>query len=279
MASTTCDLRRLIGHSVGVARDVQVPRRCGEEERLRIAFLADIHANLEAFTACLADLATQKVDRIVFLGDVVGYGADPKACLDIVREKCALGAIVVRGNHDEAMGETAFSASDVAAKALAWTQARLAAGDRTWLANLPMQINDGNLLFVHASASRSGSFPYIHGLRDASESLTATTAFVTLVGHVHEPALYHISAAGKVMGFIPIVNTGIPLSPQRRWLAVIGSVGQPRDGNPAAAYGILDTKANEIFYVRVPYDIEGAAAKIRAAGVPDSLWQRLSAGR
>lgn len=246
---------------------------------MRIAFLADIHANLEALTACLADIASQKVDRLVFLGDVVGYGADPKACLDIVREKCGTGALVVRGNHDEAMGISAFKASDVAAKALAWTQTRLPADDRAWLANIPMEINEGNLLFVHASAARSATFPYIHGLRDAGESLTATKAFVTLVGHVHDPALYHISATGKVMGFIPIVNTGIPLSPQRRWLAVMGAVGQPRDGNPAAAYGILDTKTNEIFYNRVPYDVEGAAAKIRAAGLPDILWQRLSAGR
>lgn len=246
---------------------------------MRIAFLADIHANLEALTACLADVAKQNIDRIVFLGDVVGYGADPKACLDLVREKCATGAVVVRGNHDEAMGETTFRASDTAAKALEWTRSRLSAEDRNWVAHLPMEINEGNLLFVHASAARPAAFAYVHGLRDAGESLTATKAFITFVGHVHEPALYHISATGKVMGFIPIVNTGIPLSPQRRWLAVMGAVGQPRDGNPAAAYGILDTKSNEIFYNRVPYDIEGAAAKIRAAGLPDILWQRLSAGR
>lgn len=246
---------------------------------MRIAFLADIHANLEALTATLDDVAKQKVDRIVFLGDIVGYGADPKACLDLVREKCAAGAVVVRGNHDEAMGNTSFQASDAAAKALAWTRAALTPDDRAWLANLPMQIEDGRLLFVHASAARASTFPYVHGLRDAGESLTATKAFVTFVGHVHEPALYHISATGKVMGFIPIVNTGIPLSPQRRWLAVMGAVGQPRDGNPAAAYGILDTKANEIFYNRVPYDLESAARKIRAAGLPDILWQRLSAGK
>lgn len=246
---------------------------------MRIAFLADIHANLEALTACLADLARQQVDRLVFLGDIVGYGADPKACLDVVREKCASGAVVVRGNHDEAMGISAFKASDTAAKALSWTQTRLSADERSWLANLPMEINEGNLLFVHASAAKPGMFPYIHGLRDAGESLTATKAFITFVGHVHDPALYHISATGKVMGFIPIVNAGIPLSPQRRWLAVMGAVGQPRDGNPAAAYGILDTKTNEVSYIRVPYDIEGAAAKIRAAGLPDILWQRLAAGR
>ena len=96
---------------------------------------------------------------------------------------------------------------------------------------------------------------------------------------MHDPALYHIAVTGKVMGFIPIAGTPIPLSSQRRWLAVMGSVGQPRDGNPAAAYAILDTQRNEITFVRVPYDIERAAAKIRAAGLPETLWKRLSVGR
>ena len=251
---------------------------------MRIAFLADIHANLEALTACLDDARARKADQIVFLGDVVGYGADPAACIDAVRAACAKGALAVRGNHDEAVvGATRFRLNEVAGAAVRWTRSVLGAEDKQFLADLAMTIDDGDRLYVHASARNSTAYPYIHDLLEASASLTATKAQTTFVGHVHDPALYHIAVTGKVMRFIPVAETPIPLSLQRRWLAVMGAVGQPRDGNPAAAYAILDTgldtATSEITYLRVPYDVDRAAGKIRAAGLPDILWKRLSMGR
>ena len=246
---------------------------------MRIAFLTDIHANLEAFRACLADARGRSVDRYVYLGDIVGYGADPGACIDIVAEACQDGAVALMGNHDQAVTRSEFKLNEAAQAAITWTQAKLGPEYKTFLGNLPLTITDGDRLFVHASARTPADFPYIHSLREASDSLIATPAKLTVCGHVHDPALYHIAVTGKVMGFIPIAGTPIPLSPQRRWLAVMGAVGQPRDGNPAAAYGILDTRKAEITYVRVPYDVETAAAKIRAAGLPQSLWKRLSVGR
>lgn len=247
---------------------------------MRTAFLADIHANLEAMTACLADVAQRGVDRIVFLGDVVGYGADPGPCVDLVCRHVAEGALVVRGNHDEsAAGSSAFPMNDVAGTALAWTRSVLTAAQKEFLADLPLQVTDGRALYVHASAAKSAMFPYVHSLREAGESLNATDAALTIVGHVHDPALYHISVVGKVMGFIPIAGAPIPLSGQRRWLAVMGAVGQPRDGNPAAAYGIFDEARAEITYLRVPYDVERTQAKIRAAGLPEVLAKRLEHGR
>lgn len=246
---------------------------------MKIAFLADIHANLEALRACLADAATRSIDRYVYLGDIVGYGADPGACVDIVAEACGQGAGALLGNHDQAVIQSEFKLNDAAQTAITWTQSRLGPAQKAFLAGLPLTVADGERLYVHASAQSPASFPYIHGLREASDSLISTPAKLTVCGHVHDPALYHIAVTGKVMGFIPISGTPIPLSSQRRWLAVMGSVGQPRDGNPAAAYGILDTKMAEVTYVRVPYDIDGAAAKIRAAGLPESLWKRLSVGR
>ncbi|HRK18063.1 MAG TPA: metallophosphoesterase family protein [Hyphomicrobiaceae bacterium] len=246
---------------------------------MRIAFLADIHANLEAFEACLADISRRSVDRYVFLGDIVGYGADPGRCVDIVREYCEHGAIALMGNHDEAAsGASRFSLNSVAGAALDWTRGVLTPDQSAFLATLPMKVVDERSLYVHASAADSHQFPYIHSLREAGESLQATSQALTVVGHVHEPALYHISATGKVMGFIPIAGTPIPLSSQRRWLAVMGAVGQPRDRNPAAAYGIFDTGTTEVTYVRVPYDIEKTQRKIRAAGLPDILWKRLASG-
>jgi diadenosine tetraphosphatase ApaH/serine/threonine PP2A family protein phosphatase len=246
---------------------------------MRIAFLADIHANLEALRACLTDAQSRSIDRYVYLGDIVGYGADPGACIDIVAEACDQGASALMGNHDQAVIKSAFKLNDAAQAAITWTQSKLGPEQKAFLTGLPLTVADGERLYVHASAQTPAAFPYIHSLREASDSLIATAAKLTVCGHVHDPALYHIAVTGKVMGFIPISGTPIPLSSQRRWLAVMGSVGQPRDGNPAAAYGILDTKTAEVTYLRVPYDIDGAAAKIRAAGLPDSLWKRLSVGR
>lgn len=246
---------------------------------MRIAFFADIHANLEALRACLTDAAGRGIDRTVYLGDIVGYGADPAACIDIVAEACGKGAVALLGNHDQAVAGTSFDLNAVAASAIQWTQSVLDAPRKAFLAALPMTVTDDERLYVHASAAAPEQFPYVHSLREASDSLVATKAKLTLCGHIHDPALYHIAITGKVMGFIPIAGTPIPLSSQRRWLAVMGAVGQPRDGNPAAAYGILDTSTAEITYVRVPYDIDRAAEKIRAAGLHESLWKRLSVGR
>jgi diadenosine tetraphosphatase ApaH/serine/threonine PP2A family protein phosphatase len=247
---------------------------------MRIAFLADIHANLEALEACRVDLRARKVERVVYLGDIVGYGADPGPCLDIVRADCMSGsATALMGNHDEAVEGSRFRLNGNAEAAIQWTRSVLDAEQKKFLAALPMAIEDAGRLYVHASAAKPASFPYVHGLHEARDSLMATQARLAVIGHVHAPALYHMTATGKVMGFVPVADTPIPLSSQRRWLAVMGAVGQPRDGNPAAAYAILETASDEITFIRVPYDVERAAAKIRAAGLPDALWKRLSVGR
>jgi len=247
---------------------------------MRIAFLADIHANLEALQACLADVRARGVDRLVFLGDIVGYGADPVACIDIVGEACGNGAIAVKGNHDEAsVGPTRFRLNETAEKAIRWTEAALGDAHKAFLINLPMMVGEEGRLYVHASAARAESYPYVVGLDDAVESLQATKAHVTICGHVHAPALYNLAVTGKIMQHIPVTGAEIPLMSQRRWLAVMGAVGQPRDGNPAAAYGILDADRNALTYVRVPYDVDAAQNKIRKAGLPDSLWKRLAQGR
>jgi len=246
---------------------------------MRIAFLADIHANFEAMTACLAGAREQGADRIVFLGDIVGYGADPAACVDAVREACVTGAAALMGNHDEAILGTRFRLSSTAQAAIDWTKSVLSAEQRNFLADLPLSIADDDRLYVHASAHAPEKYPYIQDVQGGSESLRATEARLTVCGHVHVPQLYHIASTGKVMGFMPDMPVAIPLSSNRRWLAVMGSVGQPRDGNPAAAFGIFDSARNEISYLRAPYDVATAAAKIRRAGLPDTLWKRLELGR
>lgn len=247
---------------------------------MRLALLADIHANLEALQACLVDARARGADRLVFLGDIVGYGADPVACVEIVAEACDSGALAVKGNHDEAViGPTRFRLNETAEKALRWTEAVLGDTHKGFLAALPMMVGEEGRLYVHASAAHAESYPYVTGLDEAVDSLQATKAQVTICGHVHAPALYNLAVTGKIMQHIPVTGMDIPLLSQRRWLAVMGAVGQPRDGNPAAAYGVFDTDKGALTYVRVPYDVEAAQDKIRKAGLPDSLWKRLALGR
>ena len=246
---------------------------------MRIAYLADIHANLEALRACLASARERGADRLIFLGDIVGYGADPAACLDLVREACEAGAAAVIGNHDEAVACRRIRMSPIAEIAARWTETMLNSEHKLFLAGLPLTLTEDDRLYVHASALTPERYPYIRDVQAASDSLRATAARMTVCGHVHVNALYHISIAGKVMGFKPGDDVSIPLSQNRRWLVVLGSVGQPRDGNPASVYGLLETATNEFTFVRVPYDIETAAFKIRGAGLPEALWKRLSLGR
>jgi diadenosine tetraphosphatase ApaH/serine/threonine PP2A family protein phosphatase len=246
---------------------------------LLIALFTDIHANREAFEACLADAATRPVDRYVFLGDYVGYGADPAFAVDTVAAHVERGAVALLGNHDAAASGTSERMTEDAALAIEWTAGQLDTAQRNFLSRLPLTAEDGDRLYVHSSAAAPASWPYVIDERAAGASLQATAAQVTFCGHTHLPALFHLSVTGKLARFDPTPGVAIPLSPQRRWLAVIGSVGQPRDRNPAACYALYDDAARALTYVRVPYDIDSAAAKIRAAGLPAFLAARLAWGR
>ena len=243
-----------------------------------VALFADIHANREAFSACLAHAKATGVERYVFLGDYVGYGADPGWVVDEVAAMVGQGAVAIRGNHDEAVFNPAVKMNDMATTAMQWTRTQLGDQQREFLRNLPMSAEHGDRLYVHASADEPAAWHYVVGPEAASRSFMATNRHLTVCGHVHVPALYHLSVTGKLASFTPD-SDAIPLNRQRRWLAVIGSVGQPRDGKPAAAYTLLDDTQNTLTFVRVPYDSATAAAKINAAGLPPALGQRLLSGR
>ena len=244
-----------------------------------IALFTDIHANKEAFQACLAHASRYAIDRMVFLGDYVGYGADPGFAVDTVRTLVARGAIALLGNHDSAVAGTPQRMNDEAAIAIDWTRKQLDAGQVSFLAGLPLTGKEDDRLYVHASAADPPRWKYVVDASSAARSLYATDAGITFCGHVHVPALFHLSAAGKVAGFDPVADVAVPLTPQRRWIAVIGAVGQPRDRNPAACYALYDDSARTLTYVRVPYDIETAQRKIRDAGLPPFLSARLAWGR
>ncbi|HZP79414.1 MAG TPA: metallophosphoesterase family protein [Pseudolabrys sp.] len=242
------------------------------------ALFADIHANREALTACLTDAARRGAERYILLGDLVGYGADPEWVVDQSMQLIAKGALAVRGNHDAAASGDPQPMNEVAQAAIQWTIPRLDTAQRDFLARLPLAVEEGERLFVHASAHDPARFPYVLGAREARDSLTATNAQQTFCGHVHVPALYHLSLTGKLIEYTPVTGSPIPLLRGRKWLAVLGAVGQPRDNNNAACYALLDEQQNTLTYLRVPYDIASAARKIRAAGLPELLAARLERG-
>ena len=245
---------------------------------MRIALMADIHANREAFEACLAHADAREIDRLVLLGDYVGYGADPVWVVDRVMALVADGATAILGNHDHAVADDRENMNPNATLAMAWTRGQLGPAARSFLATLPTSVEDEDRLYVHADGQPPKRWLYVTDADDAARCLGANHAPVTFCGHVHVPAIFGVTATGKITNFRPVAGIPVPLLRQRRWLGVLGSVGQPRDGIAAASYAILDTQRAEITYHRVPYDIAGAAAKIRDAGLPEALAARLASG-
>jgi diadenosine tetraphosphatase ApaH/serine/threonine PP2A family protein phosphatase len=243
------------------------------------ALFADIHGNQQALEASIDHARERRADRYAFLGDYVGYGANPEWVVATVRGHVEQGAIAVVGNHDRAVSDPSIAMNRDAETAIEWTRTQLSSDAREFLARLPMAIEDGSRLYVHGDASAPSRFLYVTDSDDARRSLHATSAQTTFCGHVHVPAIYALSSTEKLTSFQPVPGIAVPLLKQRRWISVLGSVGQPRDGHVAASYAIFDDQASEITYYRVPYDVDMAAARIRAAGLPPSLADRLLRGR
>lgn len=244
-----------------------------------IGLIADVHANQLALQACLERVESLAVDRLVFLGDLVGYGPDPGEVINTVRPLQERGAIVIRGNHDLAVSDPREQMNDRARQVIDWTRERLSFEDKAWLAGLPMAATQDDILYVHADASDPAAWHYVTGPVEARTSLEATTAIYTFCGHVHVPALFCLSAAGKLIAHTPISEVSVPVGSHRHWLAVIGSAGQPRDGNPAAAFATFDTNSKILTFRRVPYDVDAQVARVRRAGLPDVMAVRLLVGK
>jgi diadenosine tetraphosphatase ApaH/serine/threonine PP2A family protein phosphatase len=245
-----------------------------------IAILTDIHANREALTACLAHAQERNAQRYAFLGDLVGYGADPAWVVDTVIDYVQRGALAVLGNHDRGVIQAPGKHMNPQAREVVeWTRAHLNEHQLKFLEQLPLTQEANDCLFVHASAAEPRNWEYVNGTLEAIKSMHATRCRITFCGHVHEPALYNLSLTGKISSFVPTGDSSIPLGTQRRWLVIPGSVGQPRDGNPAACYALFDDVTHELIYFRVPYDYETTADKIRSAGLPQSIGNRLEHGR
>jgi predicted phosphodiesterase len=244
-----------------------------------IAILTDIHGNREALEACLAHARLLGAERLILLGDYVGYGPDPAWVVDRVRTLVAEGAVALIGNHDAAIDGSDEDMNGLAREAIRWTRDQLGTEQRRFLAGLPLIHEEGNVLYVHANGYAPRNWDYMSGPMEAVHHFSRVEAHVTFCGHVHVPMLYHMSTTAKIGTFSPVANSDIPLLATRAWLAVVGAVGQPRDGIAAANYAVFDTARQTLRYLRVPYDTATAARKVREAGLPEKLALRLEQGR
>lgn len=225
---------------------------------MKIAYISDIHSNLEALETALREITRLEVDRIYCLGDIVGYGADPNACVELIRESTQ-GAIA--GNHDfAAVGLTSTKHfNSFAQQAIQWTDKQLSEDNRQYIKNLPLTLSNDSVFCVHSTPITPEKWGYIFSREDANRHLEAFDEPICFIGHSHIPAIFESKDKARC-----IVN--------------IGSVGQPRDRDPRLSFVIFDTDTVEFERVRLEYDVEKAAAKIRKVELPEFLAERLFLG-
>lgn len=240
---------------------------------MRFAIFGDIHANLEALQAVLADAKEQGCTHYVCLGDIVGYNADPHACVQVVR---SLDCPVVKGNHDEqASAEKSLDGfNPLAEEALTWTRSQLTEEDKTWLANMRMVRQVRDFTIVHATLDTPHKWGYVFNQLDAAASFSYQHTSVTFFGHTHAPRAY--IRDGSVIS-LPLDRIKFEMG--KKYFINVGSVGQPRDGDWRAAYVVYHTDKNFIELRRLEYDIKTAQEKVIAAGLPKRLADRLAIGK
>jgi predicted phosphodiesterase len=239
----------------------------------RYAIIADIHANLEAFKVVLEDIKAQNCTHVVCLGDVVGYGANPKECLDIVRE---MKIPCIKGNHDEmcSVDKNLEGFNPYAAEAIMWTRDQLTEDDRQWLRDLKYQRLIANFTIVHATLDLPHQWGYVFDKLMAAASFTYQNTPVCFFGHTHVPLAFirdSVVRGGTYSKF--------KVEPGKKYFVNVGSIGQPRDNDPRAAYVVYDMDENTIELRRLEYDIPAAQKKILAAGLPARLAERLAYGK
>jgi diadenosine tetraphosphatase ApaH/serine/threonine PP2A family protein phosphatase len=246
---------------------------------MKLVLMTDLHANRQATEAVWAHAIERGFDQLALLGDYVDYGADPAWVTEFAQARQAEGAIVLRGNHDDALSESSTSQmSDHVLPSLEWTRQHLSALHIQWLTNLPLTAEWGPCLLAHANIYDPAHWEYVQGRTEAMRSLSACRQQFVFCGHIHQQGLFHLTNTGKTGEFQPVDGVPIALSAARRWLGLPGSVGQPRDGNPAAAYASFDTETATLTFFRVPYDHDTAAQRVLEAGLPPALAQRLIHG-
>jgi len=245
---------------------------------VRYLIVSDIHANLEALEATLAE-AAGSYDRALVLGDLVGYGADPNAVIERVR--ALPGAVLIRGNHDKVGAglEDVEGFNHLARFAIQWTAAALTRENHEWLIKLtqgPVTVDEG-VEICHGTPFDEDV--YVFDDLDALRAIRAARRPLCLFGHTHVPSIFRIGATVEAMLPVRGERCRVSIEADQRYLVNCGAVGQPRDGDARAAFGLLEPAARAVTIVRTPYDVAGAQGRILAAGLPSVLAQRLALGR
>ncbi len=240
---------------------------------MRFAVISDVHANLEALEAVLKDIRKRRVEGILFLGDAVGYGPNPNECLQVLSDNCR---ILLAGNHDRAAaGLTDIEYfNEYAKKAVLWTRQVLTEKSRKLIENLPVQqkLKKENVLLVHSSPKEPEAWHYLVTLWDAEVNFQYFDERICILGHSHLPFVIERLPSGEMITY----NSTAGLGQNERYIINAGSVGQPRDGDPRACYVLFEGGSSE--FVRVEYNIKETQLKMRNAGLPLPLIERLSRG-
>ncbi|KAA3662149.1 MAG: metallophosphoesterase [Calditrichaeota bacterium] len=242
---------------------------------MRYGLISDIHANLEALETVLSELEKAGVDAVFCLGDIVGYGPDPEKCVELVRTNSKL---TIAGNHDHAilgMIDTRYF-NDYAKKSVEWTKVQLSQSSIDFLHGLPLIAKEENFTIVHASPARPEAWNYILSVDDASDNFTFIQGITCFVGHSHVPIILEKNYDETVS---IIRKFELELLQDKQYIINIGSVGQPRDLDPRAAYAIFDSETCEFGLKRVRYDMSKTQKKIIERGLPAYLAERLSTGQ
>jgi predicted phosphodiesterase len=237
---------------------------------------SDIHSNLEAFQAVLADMRTVRFDRMICLGDVAGYAASPKDCLDLLR---TLETEVLQGNHDFAVVDDRIllDMSGPAVASIRFAREQLSPARRNFLAALPMASSHGELQFVHSSLDHPEAWTYLRREPEIRAHFAIQTHPICFCGHTHLPAVFQLNSAGDLNSLGSIGRIKLP--EEGKILINAGSIGQPRDRNPDACYVVYETGTRTVEFRRVPYDIQAAQARILEADLPRITAERLSTGK
>jgi predicted phosphodiesterase len=242
---------------------------------MRYAIISDIHGNLEALRAVLEDCRALELNSLLCLGDIVGYGANPKECLSLIRQS---KAIIVAGNHDWAVCgrlDASYFTKDGRA-AIEWTRGQMNLEEKTYLNSLPLILSNEDCMIVHSSAKNPSQFPYLTDIAKAKEAFEGMgDQKVCFIGHTHEPKLF-IKKAGECYELNAL---DIDMAQEDQYIVNVGSVGQPRDGDSMASFCVYDTIKQTIQIKRCIYDISSAQEKIIQAGLPKTLALRLAKGQ
>jgi len=243
---------------------------------MRIAVFSDVHANLEALEAFFSHAFARRIDSFMCLGDIVGYGADPNPCIDLLRSVTSIDFVL--GNHDHAACGSSYSMSGDAMRAIKWTKENLTKENVAFLKTLGACRNWGEALYCHANPYRPLEWYYVEEKEYIARSFARSKAKILFIGHTHVPAAITRLNFFCTYMRMPENHTVVPAAELKRQIFNCGSIGQPRDGDPRASYLIYDTDRQAVEFCRVAYDIDSAAAKIIAAGLPESLASRLAMG-